>query len=186
MRPLLLTAPAFEPVSLAEAKLAARIDGAEYDQALPGLIAGARAQAEQECRRAWPQQVWRTELEDWPEADLVLPFYRPSEAAITYWDGSTWATLAGSQYVLWANGSGASIAPAVGVIWPLLPPVAAGPRVRVDLTVGEESASAVPDGVKTYIQALVAHWVRAPEAATVQALQANPYLSALLDPHRVY
>lgn len=184
--PTLLTPPTFEPVSLAEAKLAARIDGAEYDQALPGLIAGARAQAEQECRRAWPLQVWRNEMEDWPAADLVLPFYRPSAAAITYWDGSTWATLAGSQYVLWANGRGASIAPAVGVSWPLLPTVAAGPRVRVDLTVGESTASTVPEGVKTYIKALVALWVRTPEAATTQALQANPYLGALLDPHRVF
>jgi hypothetical protein len=163
------------------------VDGAEFDSLLPGLIAGARAQAEQDCRRAWAQQVWRTELDDWPAYDAVIPLYRPSAAAVTYWNGSAWTTLASNQYVLWANGRGASVAQATGVSWPTLPEVAAGPRVRVDLTIGEPTPATVPEGVKTYIKACVAAWLRMPEAhGAAQQLQANPLLGALLDPWRVF
>lgn len=184
----LLTAPTTEPVSLAEAKLSARVDGAEFDTLLPGLIAGARAQAEQECGRAWAQQVWRTELADWPVSTFTFNLWRPSLAAVSYWNGSAWVTLATNQYVMApvAMGVGAIIVPALNVTWPTLPDVAAGPRVRVDLTVGESTAAAVPEGVKTYIKAQVASWLRVPEAIGPGQLQPNPLLGALLDPWRVY
>lgn len=182
----LLTPPTSEPVTVAEAKLAARVDGTEFDQLLPGLIAGARAQAEQECGRHWAQQTWRTELEDWPASSTFIPLWRPTAAVVAYWNGASWATLAANQYVVASVPGGVQVVPALSVSWPLLPTVAAGPRVRIDLTVGEPQAATVPEGVKTYIKALVAWWLRAPEAAGGTQMVANPHLRALLHPWRVW
>jgi uncharacterized phiE125 gp8 family phage protein len=187
----LLTPPTVEPVTVSDAKAALRIDDTRFDALLPGLIAAARAVAEQETGRQLVQQVWRAELSDWPASGDVINVYRPTAAAVTYWNGSTFATLAGSAYVYAPDaitGNGTSLAPAVGTSWPTLAEVAIGPRVRVDLTVGVPNANAatVPDGIKTFIVALVGQLVQAPELTSQQAMHAHPLLARLLDPWRLY
>lgn len=59
----LVTAPAAEPVSLAEAKGWARIDGAAEDALIEGLITAARAAAEEYLRRSLITQTWKLTLD---------------------------------------------------------------------------------------------------------------------------
>lgn len=184
----LLTPPAAEPVEPDDAKLALRIDGTEFDDLLPALISSARQVAEQETGRAFISQVWRTELADWPATTDVLPVYRPSACAITYWDGATWATLAGAAYVFAPSGRGTVLAPALTTAWPTLVDIAVGPRVRIDLTAGLAAASAdnVPACVKQYITALVGQMIQSPDLSASQAAAAHPLLARLLDSQRLY
>lgn len=184
----LLTPPSVEPVELDDVKLALRIDGTEFDALLPALISGARQVAEQETGRAFIAQTWRTELADWPADTDVLPVYRPSACAVTYWDGAAFVALAGAGYVYAPSGRGTVLAPALGASWPTLGDIAIGPRVRIDLTAGLAAASAadVPECVKRYITALVGQLVQAPDLPASQAAAAHPLLARLLDSQRLY
>jgi uncharacterized phiE125 gp8 family phage protein len=187
----LLTAPTAEPVTVNEAKAALRIDDTRFDALLPGLIASARAVAEQETGRQLVAQIWRTELADWPADTDIIAIHRATACAITYWDGATFVSLAGAGYVFAPDsttGNGTSLAPAVGSSWPTLGDVAIGPRVRIDLTAGvaAASASAVPAGIQTFITALVGQIIQSPELTATAAVQAHPLLARLLDPWRLH
>jgi hypothetical protein len=57
------TAPTTEPVSVAELKLAARIDSSDEDPLLSGYISAARQQAEEYTRRAFITQRWKLTLD---------------------------------------------------------------------------------------------------------------------------
>lgn len=184
---ILLTAPTAEPVTLDEAKLAARIsDTTAFDALVPGLIQAARQMAEQETGRQLMAQTWRTELGDWPAASDVIGVHQATAAAISYWDGAAWVELAGSAYVFGAADSGTAVAPVAGSSWPALGDRPVGPRVRVDLTAGAASAAAVPECIKLYIKSLVAWWVDNPSAGAPGSLQAAPFLRNLLDPVRLW
>lgn len=184
----LLTPPINEPVATSEALAAARLSAAgdPLEPMLAGLIAAARQIAEQETGRQFMQQIWRFELESWPASCFPLRVHRATEAAIAYWTGSSWATLATNSYAFYAHGNWTGIAPALGTDWPALGGVAGGPRVRIDLTAGAADATAVPECVKLFIKALVAHWINNPEAATARTLERAPFLGALLDPVRLW
>lgn len=161
----LLAPPTIEPVSVSDAALAARLSaGDALEPMLAGLIASAREIAEQETGQRLMQQTWRAELADWPAADDVLHFNRPTAAAVSYWTGSAWSALDTS--------------------WPTLGRVAGGPRVRIDLTGGATDAAQVRECAKLFIKALVAHWVDNPEAASARTMARAPFLGALLDPLR--
>ena len=175
--------PTNEPVTLEEAKLAARVDADEtsLDLLITGLISSAREQAEQVTGRSYVQATTRREFTDWPTADQVLHTYAATACAITWWDGAAWQTLDGAAFVFAPAGSATVVAPAVGASWPPLGAVAVGPRVRIDLTAGPADPSTAPDLVKLYIKAMVAGWVNNPDAVGRSALTPNPMFASLLD-----
>lgn len=183
----LLTSPLVEPVTVAEAKLAARIDDAvRFDAMLPSLIAAARQVAEQEIGRQIMSQVWRIELADWPTATDELQVYQATAAAVSYWDGSAWIALSGAAYMFGALGAGTALAPVTGSSWPVLGARPVGPRVRIDLTAGAATAAEVPDCVKLYIKAMVSFWLDNASAVTPDNLRPAPFLRGLLDPVRLW
>ncbi|MDT7836459.1 head-tail connector protein [Aquabacterium sp. OR-4] len=184
----LLNPPTAEPVTTAEAALAARISsGDALEPMLPGLIAAARQVAEQETGRQLMEQTWRIELPDWPAADDLLHAHRATACAITYWTGSTWSqAMSASAFTFYPLSTGTGVAPAVGASWPTLGAVAGGPRVRIDLTAGADDAADVPECVKLFIKTLVAHWAYNPAAAAHNSLAEAPFLRALLDPVRLW
>lgn len=184
----LLTQPTAEPVTVDDAKAALRIDGTEFDDVLPALIASARQVAEHEVGRAFVAQTWRAELDDWPADTDLIPVYRPSACAITYWDGAAFVSLAGSGYVYAPSGRGTVLAPALDAAWPDLGDIAIGHRVRIDLTAGvaAASAAAVVACVKQYITALVGQMIQSPDLNATQAAAAHPLLARLLDSQRLY
>lgn len=188
---ILLTPPAAEPVTVADAKAALRIDDTRYDAILPGLISAARMVAEQETGQRFVAQTWRTELSDWPAADDVIAVYRATAAAVSYWDGAAWQTLSGAAYVYGPDadtGAGTVIVPAIGSSWPTLGEIATGPRVRIDLTTGVAAGDAgtIADCVQTYITALVGQLIASPELSAQAASASHPLLARLLDSQRLY
>lgn len=68
MRLTLITPPAEEPVSLADAKLYLRIDIAEEDSLVSSLIVAARVYCENYLRQALITQTWRLDLDSFPAA----------------------------------------------------------------------------------------------------------------------
>lgn len=180
-----------EPVTLAAAKLAARLDSDDttLDGYVGTCIAAARARAEQVTGRAYVQRTVRTELADWPAADRVLPGYQASACAVTYLDTSgTWVTLDTSLYDLAPLRSGMAIAPTIAAqAWPTLGQRNIGPRVTVTLTVGPADPPAtVPDSVKLYIMAHVTAMVDNPSAVAASSLQVSDMFDRLLDDQRLY
>ena len=187
----LLTAPVVEPVTLAELKLAARLDDTRFDAVIPGLIAAARDVAQQETGRQFMQQIWRFELEEFPVDGGDFPIYRATAAAISYWDGAAWQSMAGGTFTHFPCGTAGqrtAIAPALGTSWPALGAIAGGPRVRVDLTAGAtaEQIATVPDCVKTYIKALVIQMLDNPGQTAAAVSESSPLLARLLDPVRLW
>lgn len=75
------TAPAIEPVTLAELKLFARIDGTDEDSLLEGFIGAARQAAEPYLGRALIEQSITMKMDWWPGTVVELP--RPPLISIT-------------------------------------------------------------------------------------------------------
>ena len=181
----LLTAPTVEPVTLDEAKLSARVDGSEWDDLITGYIAAARQVAEQETGARFITQTQRAEFTDWPTVADIIPVYRPSAVAVSYWNGSAWVTLTNVTHYAWAAVDGGFvIAPPLNGALPTLGSIAIGPRVRIDATSGEATAATVPQCVKTFIGALVTLMVHDPALTASDA--ATPLLRGLLNPVRTY
>ena len=179
----LLTGPAAEPVSLAEAKLAARVDDAAFDSLIPGLLTAARQAAEHLTGRRFGEQTWRVSLVDWPTPTDELPVNGPTAVKTSYWDGAAWSAPAMLDAACWAaEGRGTVIAaPGTGA-WPALGNRPVGPRVRIEITAGGPA----DEQVRLYIKAVVAHWLNHPEAAQAGAMTPNPLFERLLDRAAVY
>lgn len=70
----LVTAPATEPVTLAEAKAQLNVTDTEQDTYITSLIAIAREAVEAFTGRAFVSQSWKAVYEDWPnDKALILP-----------------------------------------------------------------------------------------------------------------
>ena len=126
-----VAAPAYEPVSLAEARrwLRLPLEAEDTDTAntstLQLLIKAMREDAENLTFRAYIQRTYRLNIDGWPLDDhygtgIELPM--PPAASITHLkyvdsDGAT-QTLATDQYVLHEELEPAKIIPADGVTWP--------------------------------------------------------------------
>ena len=67
----LLTPPAAEPVTLAEAKAHLKVDTTADDALISSLITGARARAEWHSGRAFVTQSWTLWLDAWPQNGLI-------------------------------------------------------------------------------------------------------------------
>lgn len=72
MRLQLKTAPTVEPVTLDEAKLHLRVDGADEHTLITDLIMGARQLAERETKRAFITQTWEMFL-DYAPPEIEIP-----------------------------------------------------------------------------------------------------------------
>lgn len=87
----LLSPPASEPVSLAEAKAHLKVDSDAEDALIETLITAARARAEWHTGRAFVTQSWRLNLDAIPAgliAEIPLPpLQTVSEVAVTDADG---------------------------------------------------------------------------------------------------
>lgn len=182
----LLTPPTTEPVSLDEAKFAARLTGSTaFDAALPIYIQAAREIAEMETGVRWMAQEWRAEFTDWPAPGEVIRVSPATAVAVSYWSGSAWVNLAPEEFG-WSDADpGVFIAPPVNESFPTLGDIASGPRVRVDVTAGADSAAAVPATIKSFIMGMVAYWVENPQAHTERPTMATAACHAMLDSQRV-
>lgn len=173
-----IAAPATEPVTSAEVKSSARIDGAEFDTQIAIIIPAIRAAAEQELGRRLITQTVEMVLDEFPseEIGLILPDAQ-SITSIKYLDDSgIEQTLAGSVYALDADSTPSRVLLKYGQAWPSTQEVPNAVRVR--FVVGYGDAAAVPSNVKL--------WIIAQCCAALDNQVPLPWIDRLLDADRVH
>lgn len=116
----LIVPPAFEPVSLTEAKAQMIIETSAYDDLVSNKIQAAREWVENYCGRAIVAQTWRTKLDRFPCG--VIRLNRPpllSVTSIAYIDtAGDSQTLSASAYIVDTDSEPGRIAEAYGYTWP--------------------------------------------------------------------
>ena len=200
----LVTPPAQEPVSLAEAKQHLRVDGGDDDLLLGSLITAARQAAETKTGRQLITARWKLVLDAFPGPSLMqsatgASFSLPGHAillakcpvqavvSVEYMDmnGAT-QVMPASDYVLDAACEPARLTPAFGKTWPsTLPQMGA---VSVTFDAGYGTASAVPEGLKSWIKLRVGSlYGHREEVATLTRGRIDPltFVDSLLDGYRV-
>lgn len=88
----LLTQPASEPVTLADAKTHLRVDINDDDALITALIVSARQQAEQICRRAFISQQWKVTMDRFPAPAMNV--------GSANWYGPQWGNSPGPLTIL--------------------------------------------------------------------------------------
>jgi uncharacterized phiE125 gp8 family phage protein len=186
MSSLLLTAPAVEPLSLAEAKAFLRVETADDDAVVTALIAGARIHIEAQTRRALITESWRLAFDCWP-ADgrlSVGPAPLQTLTAARVFDMNNVAQAVDTAAFVPDKGASALIfAP-----WALPAPGRAQAGIALDVTVGYgDAASDVPEPLRQAMRILVAHWYEnrglVTTGANYSALPST--VAALIAPYRV-
>jgi uncharacterized phiE125 gp8 family phage protein len=200
----LITPPAAEPVSLAEAKLHLRVDFDEDDALIQALISAARHAAEMLTQRQLVTARWRMVLDSFPGCGLMgVPagqsFTLPGHAIlltkspvtsvveIRYLDmAGIWQVMPAANYTVDNACEPGRITPVFGQIWPIaLPQIGA---VSVIFDAGYGSAADVPEGLKSWIKlrlgSLYAHREEVASMARGR-IDPLPFVDGLLDPYKV-
>nr|WP_315235056.1 head-tail connector protein [uncultured Limnohabitans sp.] len=200
----LITPPAAEPVSLAEAKLHLRVDFDEDDALIQALISAARQAAEMLTQRQLVTARWRMVLDSFPGPSLMgVPagqtFTLPGHAIlmpksplqsvveIRYLDmAGVSQVMPSAHYTVDKACEPARITPVFGQIWPVaLPQIGA---VSVTFDAGYGSAADVPEGLKSWIKlrlgSLYAHREEVASMARGR-IDPLPFVDGLLDPYKV-
>lgn len=180
-----ITAPAAEPVTAAEVKAAAKIDGTEFDTQITIAIAALRALAEQKLGRRLITQTCEIVLDAFPaaEIDLQLPDVQ-AISSVKYLEATagTETTLASDQYSLDGDSTPCWLLPAYDTDWPDTYDTVNAVRVRFTVGYGS-SASDVPQEIRLWI---IAHAVQALNSASglsFDNLAPLPFVDRLLDRH---
>jgi uncharacterized phiE125 gp8 family phage protein len=197
MRLTLITGPATEPVTLAEAKDHCRIAIADDDGLLAGYILAARNHLEQITGRAFLTQTLDASFDDdWPwildldtrrHCRLIELMKAPvqSVSAITYVDSAgVTQTLASNQYVVDTSSTIGNVYPAYGVSWPSVRLQRAAITVR--FVAGWSSN--FPDSLRQALLLLIGHWYENREHVVIgQAPSELPMsIASLIAPYRVH
>lgn len=150
-----ITAPAVEPVTVAEVKDSARIDGTELDAQIAILIAAFRQQAEHMQGRRMITQTVELVLDEFPSAldiDLLLPDVQ-SIASVKYVDSAgVQQTLVGTAYSLDGDSTPCWLIPVT--TWPTAGDYANAVRIRYIVGYGPAAAD-VPSNTRLWIIAQV-------------------------------
>jgi uncharacterized phiE125 gp8 family phage protein len=194
-----IAAPEFEPVTLAQARLAARVDSDDTsdDALFTGvIIPGARQDCEQILQRSLMKQTWRRTLDDFGCGVIQLAWPNLlSVQAVQYRDiDGTWQTLSSSLYEVDVASLPGRVIRALQANWPTVYPLPGS--VRVDYTAGYSAdateatqQAAVPASVKRWILARIAtaydHRLELIAGATVSSLP-NRFVDSALDRERFY
>ncbi len=186
MPSLLLTAPAVEPIALADMKAFLRVETGDDDDVIAALIVGSRIHVEAQARRALITQSWRLSRDSWPEDGrlTVLPAPLQSLTAARVYDENGTANSVDTQsFVLDLGASALAFAP-----WALPMPGRLVAGIELDVVVGHgDNASDVPEPLSLAIRLLVAHWYenRGLVANGAASAPLPPTVAALLAPYRM-
>ena len=175
----LVTAPASEPVTTAEAKSWLRVDHSSDDALIDALVKSARQWGESFTGRAFVTQTWDAYWDGFAFGDTIVLPKAPlaSVTHVKYYDsGGTLQTMTSADYAVFAPAGEMAQPGRVilndGATWPS----ARGHMndVVVRFVAGAAVAS-VPEGIKSAIKQLVAHWYEhRGEAAAGFSVQSVP------------
>lgn len=187
---VLITPPALEPVTLAEAKLHCKVDSTDDDTLLAIYITSARAAAEHETGRALVTQTWELLLDAFPCDEVELP--KPNVLSITsvkYTDTDGVEQTIGSPNYTFDNARLTGwLLPAVDYAWPSTQAVANAVRVRFTAGYGA-AASDVPANVRHWMLMQIGAAYRNRDAFAAGfsvAEYPNRFVDHLLDEARTY
>jgi hypothetical protein len=200
----LTTAPASEPVTLAEAKTWARIDGTDDDTTITALITAARQAAEQHLRRSLITQTWKitldlscSRLNDLPEGNYDLPIsalygglpqsiplpkgpVSSITSVVTYDLDNTASTFSAANYRL--DSSGERLILNYGALWPSSIRAQAG--CEVTYVAGYGAAASVPQPIKQGIMIHIASLYEQ-RGNCEDSMDLPPGTKMLLQPYRI-
>ena len=185
MPSILLTPPAVEPLSLAEAKAFLRVETADDDPLIAALIAAGRIHIERQAGLALITQSWRLVLDCWPANGRIAvrpaPLRALAAARVFDFDGEARAVDL-QAFVTDASASTLAFVP-----WTLPMPTRIAAGIELDVTVGHgDAASDVPEPLRQAIRLFVAHWYENRGGiAGSQAAPLPPNAAALIAPYRV-
>jgi len=178
-----ITPPATEPVTLAEAKLHLRVDASDEDLAITSMLKAARQDCEHVLQRTIPPTVLALFLDEWPCGDVTLPL-GPVTAidSVRYVDPTTGTltTWASSNYVLDDTRVDALLRPAYNVTWPAARVQFGG--VQIQYQAGWASA---PESIRAWILLRLGALYRFREADSDKPASPHGFADRLLDEHRV-
>ncbi|MBX6426729.1 MAG: phage head-tail connector protein [Variibacter sp.] len=185
MAAILLSGPAVEPLTLAEAKSYLRVEHDDDDALIAALVAAVRAEVEAKTRRALITQRWRWILDAWPRDGRIALAPAPVReilAARVYDENGIAQAIDTQAFVV-------DTAAAPGVIgfvsWALPAPGRAVAGIEIDVACGYGDAAAdVPEPLRQAMRVLLAH--RYENRGLAAAADAGPAsVAALLSPYRV-
>lgn len=189
LRPVLKTAPADKPVSVAGVKAALRIDFDEDDGLVGALIDAAISHLDGWggiLGRCMIDQVWTQTLPAWPCGQVRLAFPDVSSVVVSYRDpDDAVQVIADTNYRLIERADATAIEWIDGFSLPSL--ASRSDAITIDMTAGYGAAAAdVPAAILRAIELLVGHWYQNREAVVVGTIVADlPFaVSALLSPYR--
>ncbi len=167
----LISAPAAEPLTLADLKAHLNIDGTLDDTALTTLMVVARATVERLARKLLITQTWRVTLDRVPQTGLVFLPLTPVQtvSSVKVADASgTMQTVPGASYLLDLTSEPARLLFTGAVPQP---GVAMG-GVQIEVVAGYGAAGAnVPAPLVHAVRLLTAHWYQtrgdAPAGASI-------------------
>lgn len=179
------TAPAAEPVSLAEAKQHLKLSGTADDTLLTRRIKAATSACEEYARRAFVTQTWDLAFDGRPDG-RELQLLRPPLVSVTsvtaYDTAGAAATVSAADYEvdLFAG----RILLKESADWPTSLRPTNGLIVRY--VAGYGAAAAVPEAIKYAIEETVRAWYDLDEAGSIEERLRLPVLArAALKPYRV-
>lgn len=180
--PLLVTAPTTSPVSLVEAKAHLRVDDADENTLIEGLILAATAHLDGHVGilgRCLIDQTWSQEYTGFNACMRLRLFPVSAVTAITYTDSNgDVQTLSASQYEVLVDAIGAYVA--IENI-----PSTNGRRVKIEYVAGYGDAAKVPAPIKQAILLHIAslYEIREREVVGVTLTETTSYTS-LIAPYR--
>jgi uncharacterized phiE125 gp8 family phage protein len=187
MPSILLSGPAAEPITLAQAKQYLRVEHDDDDDIIPALIRGARLHVETQTRRALITQSWRLVRDVWPDSGFVavlpVPLIALDAARIHRADGTTLAIGTGS-FVVDRVTAPARLAFTRGAL-PVPERYVSGIEIDVTCGYGDEPDD-VPEPLRQAIRMLLAHWYENRGIIGESHFVALPQTAAaLIAPYRV-
>jgi hypothetical protein len=183
----LVTAPATEPATIAEAKAHARIETSADDALLGAYITGARELVERTTGRALITQTWKLTLDCWPGSrdddwwdgvrELPISYgegthveirkapFLAITSVVTLDESDTPTTWASSNYYVDKRHGFGRLIKKQGVVWPTIIGRDFG-AIVIAFTAGYgANASDVPMALRQSVKDIVAHWYENREAA---------------------
>jgi len=179
-----ISAPASEPVTLAEAKAHSNVVHADDDAVITAQLVAARDYIEALIKAPLMQRSYRLRLDRFPSANaLMLPGWPvQSITAVRYIDPTnTQQTMSSTLYALDADSSPARLTLARGAAWPAVGIEAGLWGVEVEYVAGYTNAAAVPQPLKQALLLVFGHWYdNARETAVADNLREAPHAAETL------